>query len=493
VLGELLTCVSLLSVGIVAAVVQVVDLGFRPRRWQARALALVCQFSVIVAHRQSGKTELALAKLIDAALRATHAMARFAYIGPTRVGAKSVVWDRLKAMARRVPGVEIGEGELWIKFPHNGAVIRLYGADDPDSLRGHTFDGIVVDEVSDHARRVWGEILLPTLTARQGWALFVGTPRGINLLSDLFYAGENDPSWFVTKVDVHTSGVLTASEISALRRQCTPAQWAQEFECDFNASSDFLTITGLNGVTVPNRIELPPRRGVEYKAVTDLASGVGADDAALAIAHAEVKNGVTICVIDLLRRVGPPFTVDGVCREFAQHCRRYDVELLVGDRFGSTFAEHEMREVGLTLWPAEQTKSEYYVELAAIVNARRIELPDVPLLRTQLAALRRRVGRNGREYVDHPDGEHDDIANVVAGVAVEVLQPASVAGGVGTAITGERQPADLVDAGAARPSWTDFFHKGIRHTPSGAPRPTHKGVGRARTFDSAGIDPMGPR
>ena len=262
---------------------QVVDLGWRPRAWQHRLLMSWRRFNVWVCARQIGKTEAALMKLIDAAIRSTETLARFAYIAPTRVQARSVAWDRLKAKARRVPGVLIAEGELSIKFPHNGAVIRLYGADDPDSLRGHTFRGIVVDEVSDHARRVWGEILLPTLAAHRGWALFVGTPRGLNLLSDLFYAGQQDPEFAVAKVDVYESGVFSAAEIEALQRQCSVAQWAQEFLCDFNASSTFLTLEALMAVTVSGRTELPRRARQQYFGFTDLSSGAGGDSAALAI------------------------------------------------------------------------------------------------------------------------------------------------------------------------------------------------------------------
>jgi hypothetical protein len=465
----------------------VIDLGFRPRRWQAARLAALRRFNVIVAHRQSGKTELVLAKLVDDALRSTRPFARFGYVAPFLKQAKAVAWDRLKAHARMIPGTIINESDLSVEFP-NGARIRLFGADNPDSLRGMVFEGLVVDEVSDHARRVWGEILLPTLAARQGWAIFVGTPRGLSLLSDLYYGRQQDPEWCIAKVDVHESGVFTEEEIAALQRQCTPSQWAQEFLVDFNASSDFLTIDALTAVTIPDRTELRPRPGVQYHAVADFASGIaGGDPAALAIGHAEVRDGASVCVIDLVREVRPPFSVATVTKEFARVCRSFDVLLVIGDRFGSTFAEHAMQDVGLTLWPADRTKSDFYVELAATVNARRIELLDLPVLRTQLAGLHRRVGRNGREYIDD-GGEHDDVANVVAGVALEVLQPAAVAGGIGQAITDDAD-GDLVPAPSGAPSWMDFM-RGVRTSPGIAKDASgQRSVGKARTQSDPYDDP----
>jgi hypothetical protein len=327
------------------------------------------------------------------------------------------------------------------------------------------------------------------LAARQGWAVFVGTPRGLNLLSDLYYAGQHDPAWRVAKVDVHESGVFTVEQIAALQRQCTPSQWAQEFLCDFNASSDFLTIDALAAVTVAGRTELRPRPGVQYHAVADFASGIaGGDPAALAIGHAEVRDGASACVIDLVRGVPPPFSVATVTKEFARICRSYDIHLIIGDRFGSTFAEHAMQDVGLTLWPADRTKSDFYVELAAIVNARRIELLDLPVLRTQLAGLHRRVGRNGREYIDD-GGEHDDMGNVVAGVAVEVLQPGAVAGGIGQAIIDDAD-RDLVPAPSGAPSWVDFMHRGVRTSPGIAKDASgERSVGKARTQSDPYDDP----
>jgi len=49
------------------------------------------------------------------------------------------------------------------------------------------------------------------------------------------------------------------------------------------------------------------------------------------------------------------------------------------------------------------------------LNSGRLELLDVPLLASQLAGLERRVGRGGRDSIDHPPGGHDDLVNAAAG------------------------------------------------------------------------------
>jgi len=218
-----------------------IDLGWKPRPWQRAVLRQLKRFSVIVVHRQAGKTELAIKKLIDAALRSRSGTALYGYITPHRNQGKGIVWERLKADARQIPGTVINEGELSVTFAH-GARIRLFGADNPDSLRGLVFDGLVLDEVAQMALALWGEVLRPTLAAREGWALFIGTPKGINLFSTLYYKALDDPTWFAARYDCNQTGALRPDAITKLQRELTDAQFRQELLCDFAAVSDNVLI-----------------------------------------------------------------------------------------------------------------------------------------------------------------------------------------------------------------------------------------------------------
>jgi hypothetical protein len=49
----------------------------------------------------------------------------------------------------------------------NGGQVRLYGADNPDAMRGIYLDGIVLDEYADMDPRVWSEIIRPALADRR--------------------------------------------------------------------------------------------------------------------------------------------------------------------------------------------------------------------------------------------------------------------------------------------------------------------------------------
>lgn len=221
-----------------------VDLGIRPRKWQAMVHRERKRFSVLVVHRRAGKTVFAILELLLSALLLSGG--RFAYIAPYREQAKSVAWDLLKQYSRAIPGVEVRESELKIELP-NGSWIRLFGGDNADALRGLGFDGVVVDEVADISPNVWGEVLRPALSDRRGWALFIGTAKGINLFSELFYKAQRQDEgyegWYAKKLTVYeTDGALHPEEVEAARRDMTPSQFAAEYLCEFHAGGTDILI-----------------------------------------------------------------------------------------------------------------------------------------------------------------------------------------------------------------------------------------------------------
>jgi phage terminase large subunit-like protein len=216
---------------------QVVDLGFRPRKWQESVFLGLIRFSILVIHRGAGKTYLAILKLIDAALRIQRPMALYGYVAPELKQAKGIAWEILKFYALKVPGTDSNESELWVQFP-NGARIQLFGADHYDSIRGRHFSGIVIDEVAQMKREVWVEVILPALANHNGWALFIGTPKGINLFSELYYQAIADHSWFHKKLTCYDTDVYSPEQLEVIKTQMGERAFRQEMLCDFMASTD---------------------------------------------------------------------------------------------------------------------------------------------------------------------------------------------------------------------------------------------------------------
>ncbi len=161
---------------------------------------------------------------------------RYAYIAPFLSQAKAIAWDYVKCYAASIPGIRFHEGELRADFPTGGRV-RLFGADNPDALRGLYFDGVVLDEFGDMDPRVWTEVLRPALSDRGGWAAFAGTPRGKNTFFEYrerARAGEKD--WALWEFRAGETGVLSQAELASARAGMTEDAYAREYECSFDAS-----------------------------------------------------------------------------------------------------------------------------------------------------------------------------------------------------------------------------------------------------------------
>ncbi|HEY1362597.1 MAG TPA: hypothetical protein VGF60_10155, partial [Xanthobacteraceae bacterium] len=88
-------------------------------------------------HRRAGKTVACVHELQRAALRELRERPRFAYLAPYLKQAKTVAWDYLRCAMEplREIGAAVHHGELRADYPDGGQV-RLYGADNPDALRG---------------------------------------------------------------------------------------------------------------------------------------------------------------------------------------------------------------------------------------------------------------------------------------------------------------------------------------------------------------------
>ena len=220
---------------------QVVDLGYYPRDWQRECHKRMKRFTVLALHRRAGKTELALSQLINSAIKCDKEAGQYFYVAPFLRQAKAIAWKRLKQKVSPLVthgAVEINEAELYIEFKSNGAVIRIYGGDNPDAMRGVRLDGVVMDEVAQIKPEVWQDIIQPALSDRLGYALFIGTPSGLNLFSELYFRAERFDDWYSAKYTVYDTHSLNEEEVARLKRDMAETSFAREYLCDFTAAGD---------------------------------------------------------------------------------------------------------------------------------------------------------------------------------------------------------------------------------------------------------------
>ena len=193
------------------------------------------RWACLVAHRRAGKTVAAVNDIIRAAVMCKSPNPLFGYIAPYRSQAKSVAWDYLKRFAAPILK-SANEAELEVVLV-NGAKIRLFGADNADAMRGLGFDGLYMDEYGDFKPSVWGSVIRPTLSDKQGWAVFGGTPKGKNQFWDVYQTSRMSPEeWCTLRLPASQSGILPQSELDAVKAQISEDQYMQEYECSFEAA-----------------------------------------------------------------------------------------------------------------------------------------------------------------------------------------------------------------------------------------------------------------
>lgn len=193
------------------------------------------RWAVLVCHRRAGKTVACINDLIRGAAECDKPNPRFAYIAPLFNQAKDVAWSYVKQYTQCIPGTEFNESELRADLPGSSR-LRLYGADNPDRLRGLYLDGVVLDEYADMDPRLWGEVIRPALSDRQGWAVFIGTPKGRNQFFDIWSDAGKDADWYRLMLKASESGLVAVSELADARKMMTEDQYAQEYECSFEAA-----------------------------------------------------------------------------------------------------------------------------------------------------------------------------------------------------------------------------------------------------------------
>ncbi len=212
-----------------------VTLDYAPRRAFLPFHDRTHRWACLVVHRRAGKTVAAINDLIRAAITYQGPYPLFGYVAPYRSQAKSVAWEYLKSFAAPITRSS-NEQELTVTLM-NGAVIRLFGADNADAMRGLGFSGIVCDEYGDWKPSVFPLVVRPALSDKQGWAVFMGTPKGKNQFWDIVQLAKRQPEdWFYMALPASKSGLLPPTELEAAKSQISDDQYLQEYECSFEAA-----------------------------------------------------------------------------------------------------------------------------------------------------------------------------------------------------------------------------------------------------------------
>jgi hypothetical protein len=149
--------------------------------------------------------------------------------------AKTIVWnDLVEKLIKHKWIKSVNNSDLTITL-RNGSTISLRGADNENSLRGVGLDFLIMDEYADIKENTWHEILRPTLSDRNGSALFCGTPRGYgNWSYELFTKAQSDPdNWASFQFTTLDGGRVSPQEIEQAKQDLDERTFQQEYMGSF--------------------------------------------------------------------------------------------------------------------------------------------------------------------------------------------------------------------------------------------------------------------
>ena len=323
------------------------------------------RWAVAVCHRRFGKSVMAVNHLQKAATSCQKQRPRFAYVAPTYRQGKAIVWDYMKHYAGPIPGHRAHESELRIDYPNAGQV-RIFGADNPDSLRGLYFDGVVFDEYGLQPPNIFSEVVRPLLADREGWALFIGTPNGKNQFYDVAQQAQREADWFYATYKASETGIVNSAELADARRSMTSDEYDQEFECSFEASvQGAVYAREMQRVREDGRIAHVPYEPL-LKVDTDWDIGIGDPTA---IWFTQDVRGQEIRVIDYYEHAGVGLN-------------HYKAVLdQKGYAYGTHYAPHDMQ---VKEWGANLTR----LESAALMGLHFQVCPKVEKVEDRIHATR---------------------------------------------------------------------------------------------------------
>ena len=208
---------------------------------QASVFTDKSRFKVAACGRRFGKSYLATYIIITKALQTK---GNYFFVAPTFSQARQILWEILKDKVRKGIASNINESRLEVTLI-NGSRIFLKGADRPDTMRGVSLSGVVMDEFATmrEPEVVWQQVLRPALSDQKGWAMFISSPAGRNYFYDLYNNAKDTKDWASWQFTTLDGGYVDEEEVASAKHDLDERSFNQEYNATFESFS---------GLVVPN-------------------------------------------------------------------------------------------------------------------------------------------------------------------------------------------------------------------------------------------------
>lgn len=387
------------------------------------------RFSVLVCHRRFGKTVGVVNHVIRQAVRCSKRAPQYAYIAPFFAQAKKIAWEYIKYYTGVIPGVKVNNSECFVELPSShpgsaGARIYILGADNPDSLRGMYLDGVVLDEYGQMKESMWSEILRPALADREGWAVFVGTPKGQNGFYKKWMEAQGNEGWYAVRYKASETGLFPPKELEDMRRTMSDVEYSQEMECDFSIAAENTLLGG-------DDIEAACKRSYSEMDVVGSTCVMGVDVARFGGDRSviAVRRGLVMMEPIVFNSIDTMTLAGAVIK--AKERFKPDAIFIDSGAMGAGVIDR-IRQLGHSCMDVafggkaidsnkySNRRAEMYFRLADAIKKGGTSLPDVPTLREELANVyytydpSGRLKLKGKEDIKALLGRSPDMADAFA-------------------------------------------------------------------------------
>lgn len=352
--------------------------------------------------RRAGKTEMAINEIIKKSIESPGI---YWYVAPSYKQVKLIVWERIKRILRVDESWKSNEVELSLTHPC-GTKIELKGADKPDSLKGVGLKGVVLDECATMKASVWPEVIRPMLIDTNGWAFFIGTPKGRNWFFDIYKNQDKDQEWQSWNYPTIINKYISYEEIELSRKQMPEKSFHQEIMANF-LEENAGVFRKVRLCTVGELQD--PIRGEFYVMGVDLAKS---EDFTVII----VMSSKTREVVFFERFQDVSWPEQKI--RIQQIASKYNNALVyldstgVGDAIYDDLLQANISIEGYKF--TNESKKNLIEKLQVAIEQRLITFPNIPELIDELLSFEYDFTAEGRIRYSAPDQKHDDCVIALA-------------------------------------------------------------------------------
>lgn len=405
-------------------------IGFNPHHQQRNVLMNQTRFTSICWGRRSGKTYLAAYIALKYLLSSNH---NIWIVAPTYDLARRS-WDYLLNWVPRINKqlgkfIKVNKSQFSMQSL-SGSKLELKSTDNPSSLLGAGLDMLIIDEAARVPEQVWQTHLRPTLSDRQGKAVFISTPYGKNWFYGMMLKGtDTDPqykdySYFHMATRDNTSLPHIKEEVETARLELPANDFMQEYEAEFveGAGSVFRGVRDclydVNFTQFPFLDLLhPPSQANVYQGGLDLARSV---DFTVATIVSRSTEKFRVVAVDRFNELDWKIQKPRI----ALLSQKYFNPPIIAERNNIGDAVIEDLPANFQSFnTTNKSKKDIINNLAILIEQKKIEIPNIPKLVAELEAYSYEVTSQGNIKYSAPAGYHDDMVMSLALACKDLRDP----------------------------------------------------------------------